>query len=106
MGALFTVPIIEATAEEFLAWRREQGVQLIGSSAHARLDYRALKPRKPWILALGSEQRGLPEAFLAGCDSSVALPMRGHASSLNLASAAAVLLYQYAQEETGLRPDS
>lgn len=45
------------------------------------------------ILALGSERRGLSTRLLARADVRVRIPMRAGVSSLNLATAAAVLLY-------------
>jgi len=97
MGTIFTIPVIEASSEEFLAWRRAEQLYLIGSSSHAAKDYRKIAVPRPWVLALGNEQKGLPAHFVEGCDVMVALPMRGRASSLNLGSAAAVLLYEFTQ---------
>jgi RNA methyltransferase, TrmH family len=45
------------------------------------------------ILAFGSERRGLSAALLAAADRRLAIPMRAGVSSLNLASAVAVILY-------------
>ncbi len=46
------------------------------------------------ILLLGNEQKGLSPEQIAACDLVVSLPMKGRVSSLNLAVAAGVLLYQ------------
>lgn len=45
------------------------------------------------LIALGSERRGLSDALLRRADVRVRIPMRAGVSSLNLATAAAVLLY-------------
>ena len=45
------------------------------------------------ILAFGSERRGLSEALLTAAERRIAIPMRAGVSSLNLASAVAVVLY-------------
>jgi TrmH family RNA methyltransferase len=95
MGTLFWVPIIQTTFEEFLEWSRKNTIQLIGSSAHAELDYRKTEVDNAWILVLGSEQKGLSSEHIKACDITVSLPMRGRASSLNLAIAAGILLYQF-----------
>jgi RNA methyltransferase, TrmH family len=47
------------------------------------------------ILAFGSERRGLSRAVLAAADRQIAIPMRPGVSSLNLASAVAVILYAW-----------
>jgi len=98
MGALFWKPVVQATFDEFVSWVRQTGCRLIGSSAHASLDYRAYRPGdERWILLLGNEQKGLSAAQLAACDVVLSLPMRGKVSSLNLAVAAGVLLYALKQ---------
>ena len=98
MGTIFWVPVVEATFEDFCAWARRNGLQLIGASAHGDVDYHTLVPETPWTLVLGSEQKGLSNEQTSACDVTVALPMRGRATSLNLAVAAGVLLYQFTAE--------
>jgi RNA methyltransferase, TrmH family len=94
MGTMFWYPIVEASFEQFLAWARSQRYTLYGTSAHAPVDYRQAAYASPRILLLGSEQKGLSAEQMAACDVSVSLPMHGKATSLNLAVAAGILLYQ------------
>jgi len=96
MGTLFWKPVIQTTFSDFLSWSRNENVQLIGASAKANVDYQTLVPQTPWALVLGSEQKGLSPEQTAACDLTVSLPMQGRVSSLNLAVAAGVLLYQFA----------
>jgi TrmH family RNA methyltransferase len=94
MGTLFWKPFVQVSFDEFFAWARKNGYRLVGTSAHGSVDYRALKlDERPTILLLGSEQKGLSSEQIAACDELVSLPMRGRASSLNLAVAAGILLY-------------
>jgi TrmH family RNA methyltransferase len=81
MGASFWTPIVRASFNSFCAWSREHNFQLIGTSAHAHQDYLEFKPTEPWILLLGSEQKGLTAAQMEACEAVVSLPMRGRASS-------------------------
>ncbi len=98
MGTIFWKPIIEASFDEFVDWAREENYQLIGTSAHGDVNYQTLVPKIPWILLLGNEQKGLSAAQARVCDVVVSLPMKGRVSSLNLAVAAGVLLYQYCEK--------
>ncbi|HMB21331.1 MAG TPA: TrmH family RNA methyltransferase, partial [Anaerolineales bacterium] len=84
--------------DEFVAWSRRGNIQLIGTSAHGDVDYQTLVPKAPWVLVLGTEQKGLSTAQTNACDVTVSLPMKGRVSSLNLAVAAGVLLYQYSEK--------
>jgi TrmH family RNA methyltransferase len=99
MGALFWKPVVQAPFAAFVEWARRAGCRMVGTSAHGDLDYRhASLGNVPSVLVLGSEQRGLSGEQASACDLLVRLPMRGRASSLNLAVAASVLLYALMDE--------
>ncbi len=65
--------------------------------------------RPPWevdltgklMLCLGGEERGLRARTRGLCDGLVGLPMRGRLESLNVASAAAALLYEAVRQRSG-----
>jgi TrmH family RNA methyltransferase len=95
MGTLFWKPVIQTSFKEFAEWSRAHGYQLIGTSAHGTANYQTFIPTNPWIVVLGSEQKGLSQEQMRACDVTVSLPMKGRVSSLNLAVAAGVLLYRY-----------
>lgn len=94
MGTLFWKPVVQTSFDDFVSWARKGGWQLIGTSAKADVDYHTLIPQTPWVLILGSEQKGLSAHQTDACDVVISLPMRGRVSSLNLSVAAGVLLYQ------------
>ncbi len=54
----------------------------------------------PLVLVLGSEGRGLGRLVRETCDFLVRLPMRGRISSLNVAIAGAVVLYEVVRQRT------
>jgi TrmH family RNA methyltransferase len=86
--------VVQASFDDFVVWVNERGLRLVGTSAHAGLDYREFSPGEaPWVLLLGNEQKGLSAEQLAACDVTVSMPMRGVVSSLNLSVAAGILLY-------------
>lgn len=94
MGTLFWIPVVQATFGDFIAWTMEQQVFVVGTSSHAETDYREAQAYDPpWALVMGSEQKGLSSEQLSSCDKTLALPMRGVVSSLNLSVAAGILLY-------------
>ena len=94
MGTLFWKPVAHAAFDDFVPWAKAKDIQLIGTSAHADVDYHTLVPHTPWVLVLGNEQKGLSPEQGNACDVTVSLPMRGRVSSLNLSVAAGVLLYK------------
>jgi len=97
MGTLFWKPIVQSSFEQFMQWAGSGNYQLIGTSAHAEVEYHTFIPQIPWILVLGNEQKGLSPEQIKACGVTVSLPMKGRVSSLNLSVAAGVLLYQFGQ---------
>jgi RNA methyltransferase, TrmH family len=100
MGTIFWKPIVQTSFDEFVKWARKGNFQLIGTSAHGDVDYQTLVPKVPWILVLGNEQKGLSIEQTNACDVTISLPMKGRVSSLNLAVATGVLLYQYCNSDS------
>lgn len=94
MGSLFAMPLAVTSFEAFRAWKDRNKVHVIAASmrgdhAHDKASY----PERSCIL-MGNEQAGLPVDVEAACDELVRIPMMGKADSLNLASAASVMIYE------------
>ncbi|MGE3302870.1 MAG: TrmH family RNA methyltransferase [Hyphomonadaceae bacterium] len=95
MGAIFAQPFAQAGLAEFSAWARTLGLSVIGTSLHGEIRHDAPEAEGGVVLMMGNEQAGLsPEAETA-CDALVRIPMAGKADSLNLAAAAAVMIYDF-----------
>jgi len=95
MGALFNVPVAEAeTAEAVWRWAKERDVHTVATSAHARQAYWDAAYAWPALLLLGGEGEGLPADVMEAAEQAVTIPMYGASSSLNLAVAAGLLLYE------------
>jgi TrmH family RNA methyltransferase len=95
MGALFWHPVVAAAFADFTAWAGRHGYHVYGTSARGMTDYGVVTSyTRPMILLMGSEQKGLSSEQMAMCERVIRLPMRGRVSSLNLAIAAGVMLYQ------------
>lgn len=96
MGAAFHLPILETpNLTHTLADLRARGIRCLAAHPHAQ--NRSL-PQADFTadscLLFGSEGYGISPAVLAACDRAVALPMPPTVDSLNVASAAAVFLYE------------
>jgi tRNA (guanosine-2'-O-)-methyltransferase len=63
----------------------------------------ALQPQWPAVLVLGGERTGVSPCVLACADQVVGIPMLGMANSLNVATAAAIVLYELAGTRRTLR---
>jgi tRNA G18 (ribose-2'-O)-methylase SpoU len=56
-----------------------------------------LRADRPLCLVLGAERRGVSEAVLAQADQVIAIPMDGMCNSINVSTAAAILLHEAAR---------
>lgn len=97
MGAVFWHPLVRAGFHEFADWTKVGGYSVYGTSAHGAQDYHQVQEyRQPLILLLGSERQGLTPEQAAVCHHVLHLPMYGRVTSLNLAVAAGIMLYEMA----------
>src|SRR5215467_4326176 len=95
MGALFALPVAHAaSADEFIDWATDGGVTVAATSARGTATCWTAELPLPFAFLLGSEGAGLPAELLDRCDVHVRIPMVGTAESLNLAAAAAILLFE------------
>lgn len=94
VGTLFTIPVIEAQGEETLAWLKKQKIQIVAATPAAKKEYTDIDLTGPIALAVGTEQLGLSAEWLQACDIQVRIPMQGVADSLNVSTAATLLLYE------------
>lgn len=95
MGAIFTVPVSTLdNVPALILWAKRHGLQTVATSAHASHSFWSAPYQLPLLLLLGSEGEGLPADVQAQADLAVSIPMHGISSSLNLAVAAGLLLYE------------
>jgi len=94
IGAIFGLPVVAATSAETLAWLAERGIRAIAAIVDADTEYTAADLRGPIAIVLGSEADGLSGAWREPAVLPVSIPMRGRADSLNLSTAAAIVLFE------------
>ncbi|MDN5362152.1 MAG: rRNA (guanosine2251-2-O)-methyltransferase [Moorella sp. (in: firmicutes)] len=104
-GAQEYVPVARVTnLGRTLADLKGQGIWAVGAAGDAPQEAFAADFTLPLVLVLGSEGRGLSHLVRSRCDLTVRLPMRGRINSLNVASAATVLMYEVLRQRGRVRP--
>lgn len=95
MGAHFGLHLVEGLLPEDL-----QGLQvpLVATSSHTELSIDRLDLPQPMAWVFGHEGQGVAESVMARCQLKVRIPQPGGEESLNVASAAAVCLYEAARQ--------
>lgn len=94
VGTLFTIPTIEASTEETLAWLKKHKVKILAATPQAEHVYTQVDLKGPIAIAVGTEQLGLTDRWMKEADIQVKIPMLGVADSLNVAMATTLLLYE------------
>ncbi len=85
----------------FEAWRRGAGARLVLLTTRAAPAYTEATFRADDILLVGRESAGVPEAVHASADLSVRIPMRPGMRSINVATAAAMVLGEALRQTRG-----
>lgn len=98
IGAIFTVPVAEASSADTIEWLRLNRIQIAAASPHAQTDYTQVDFRRGTAFAVGTEQYGLSELWMKSADVQVRIPMRGKLDSLNVAAATTILLFEAARQ--------
>jgi len=100
-GTLFSLPIVETSSAEALAWLRLNNIQILAASPHAEKDYTATDLRTGTAIVVGAEQYGLSGLWMQEADTTVRIPMHGQADSLNVATATTILMFEAVRQRQG-----
>ena len=108
-GSLFHLPVaLEVDVAETVQRARGLGLAVLGADGEGSESVDDLAATgglsRPVLWVMGNEAWGLPPEHAGLVDALVALPMYGRAESLNLSTAAAVLLYATATAQRAARP--
>jgi TrmH family RNA methyltransferase len=99
-GAFCTVPIAIASAPEALDWLRQHHFQILVATPAARQCYTELDLRLPSALIMGAEHTGVSPIWHS--ERPIRIPMAGQVDSLNVAQAAAILLFEAVRQRRQL----
>jgi TrmH family RNA methyltransferase len=99
MGSAFRLPVISGISlDSVIAECQGKITNLIGTTGGGALVYTEVNWRTPTMVFFGSEASGLSPEVLAQCTSIVRIPLQRPVESLNVASAAAIILFEAAKQ--------
>jgi TrmH family RNA methyltransferase len=101
-GSIFSIPVVVAPdADAVVTALQSGGLQVLATTVDGELclDNADLSVPTAWLF--GPESHGLSAQLARRADSRVGIPMSGGAQSLNVATAAAICLYQSARAQRG-----
>ena len=94
MGSVFSRPVRTVAAPALLEWLNARDFTLVAASPGADASFWDADYRGGVAIVLGAEHEGLSPLWLEAAHTRVAIPMRGLADSLNVATAGALLVYE------------
>lgn len=103
IGCIFTMPVATATSEETIAWLSGHHIPYYGASLHASRPYYEQDFTQPSAIVMGTESKGLSDKWTRHSQNNIIIPMAGRADSMNVSTAAAVLVFE-ARRQRGFSP--
>jgi TrmH family RNA methyltransferase len=100
MGAHFGLKLVESPSEDALdAWK----LPMLATSSHSEQNIHEAALPWPCAWVMGHEGQGVSASLMQRCAQSLRIPQPGGEESLNVASAAAVCLYESARQRAMAR---
>jgi TrmH family RNA methyltransferase len=96
MAASLTMPMVDCTVDEAVAWLRAGGYQVVATDTRADATYKSLSYSPRVGLVLGSERYGINSEWDGHTDAAVSIPMANGVDSLNVANAATIVVFEIA----------
>lgn len=93
-GTVFSVPVASAGTAQTFAWLRARGIRTVATTPDTDVLHTAADLTGPVAILMGTEKQGLTDEALEQADLRVRIPMSGMVNSLNVATAAAIVVYE------------
>jgi tRNA G18 (ribose-2'-O)-methylase SpoU len=96
MGNIFKLPTIETSSltEDFQLLQQHQFQIIACHQSSSSLDVRNFQWPAKVVLVLGNEATGIPPEIMANCNEHLEIPIASEIDSLNVSTAAAIVLYE------------
>ena len=99
MGAVFYLPVVVTSCEKFLSAMSSREILAAAVDESAEIYFRHDFTKKPVAIVFGAESTGVSKKIL-DVARKIFIPMIGHAESLNVATAAAIILSEAVKQST------
>lgn len=103
IGTLFFIPVAEAGTQEAIAWLKNNHIQSVAAVPDAECEYTEIDLSQATAIIVGAEDEGLSEIWKQAADHRISIPMLGRNDSLNVSTAAAVILYEAVRQRRNRR---
>jgi RNA methyltransferase, TrmH family len=93
-GALFTVPTVETSNADALAYLQARSIRIAAATPAATTEFTQADLHGALAVAVGTEDQGLTDFWLKHAGTTVRIPMNGQVNSLNVSIATALIVFE------------
>ena len=94
IGCLFSVPVAVASSAEVINWLGMKKISIYCTALSASVPYHTINFKRSSAIVLGTEATGITKTWLDASDNNIIIPMLGQADSLNVSTAAAIVVFE------------
>lgn len=98
VGCVFTNQLASASSEETIAWLREKNIAIYCTYLKASKPYHEVDYTKSCAIIMGTESQGLSDKWIKNSSANIIIPMQGQIDSMNVSTAAAVVIFEAARQ--------
>jgi RNA methyltransferase, TrmH family len=100
VGCVFTTALASATSEETISWLKKNNVRIYCTYLKASNEYYNTDFTLPSAIVMGTEATGLSDVWVNNADANIIIPMAGKIDSMNVSTAAAVVVFEAVRQRT------
>ncbi|MHC1707949.1 MAG: TrmH family RNA methyltransferase [Bacteroidales bacterium] len=98
LGTIFTKQVVACTSDEAIQWLRKNNISIFATDLNIDFYYQQLDFTQATALVMGTEHDGLSRRWLSAADQRIKIPMMGKIDSLNVSTAASVLMFEVVRQ--------
>ena len=94
LGCVFTIQTAITTGKEAIDWLKKRNIKIYTSYLKAAIPYYQADFKQASAIVMGTEATGVTDRWLKASDLNIIIPMHGKADSMNVSTAAAVIIFE------------
>lgn len=94
LGCVFSLPIVVSTSQETINYLASLNTKIYATYLEASVPYTQVDFTSNCALVMGAEDQGISQNWVKNATQNIIIPMYGEADSLNVSTAAAIILFE------------
>ena len=103
VGCVFTNQVASASSADTIQWLQSKEISLLCTYLKASKPYHEVDYTRPSAIVMGTESTGLSQQWIENSNENIIIPMQGKVDSMNVSTAAAVVIFEAARQRGFVR---